>query len=285
MFAATARRPVLALIAAVCSIAALPACGEGDDAEKKITEMLTAGLTTEDPAVICKQTLSTGLVQRVYGGATKCLTVERADAKTSKPASAVEVSGIKVDGAGGAAFVEVKGGDQDGARGELRVAKQGDDWRLDDLSTELLRSQFKAGVRNDRQLNSSLRSCISSKVLALDDAGFRSLGYGAMGEQPKALAELNRYVAECATQLSGSDSGSGDASTASVLRKQFEQGIAESLQKDGLPTAAIECVKRKLRGALSDKQIVSLIGKGSSDVPPEIASATAGALAACAATK
>jgi hypothetical protein len=195
---------------------------------------------------------------------------------------------VKVDGGRGTAFVEIKGGDQDGARGELTVVEQDGGWRVDDLSVPLLRSQFEAGVKNDRELPTALKTCISEKVLGLEDTAFRTLAYGSMGEKPAANEQLATIVRDCAGQSSSSqDSGStsGSNESASVLRQQFEKGIEESLQKDGVSASAIDCVKGELRSAISDDQIISLIGKSSKDVPPEIASATAGALATCDATK
>ncbi len=285
MFAPTQRRPVVAVLALAGVSAALAACGGGgDDANKQITDTLSAGLTTTDPTVICEKTLSTGLIGRVYDTQAACITAEKKDAKDSKAASAVEVSAIKVSGDKATAFVEIKGGDQDGARGELTLVKQDGGWRVDDLSTALLRSQLKAGLASETDLDTALKTCVGDKALALDDAAFRALAYGSMGDKAAASAQLGTFVADCTTETAGS-SGSSDSGSASVLRQQFEKGIEESLKRDGISTSAIDCVKRELQSAISDKQIVALIGKSSKEVPPEIASATAGALAACNATK
>ena len=37
-----------------------------------------------------------------------------------------------------------------------------------------------------------------------------------------------------------------------MLRKQFEQGVTESLKKDGISSTAIACVKRELRSAITE---------------------------------
>jgi hypothetical protein len=290
-------RHALTLTAALLAATVLAACGgsgdDGPDAEQQITDLVTTGVTTTDPQVLCTKTFTETWVQQVYGGTAKCVTVETGNQKDAKPASAAEVSGIKVDGDGATAFLEIKGGSQDGARGALTLAKDGEDWRIDDLSTELLRSQFEAGAKNDRDLPAALKACIVEKVTGLDDAAFRTLSLGAIGEQAEAQKELEGYVAACAGQQqasSGSGSGSAsaddvDSETVSVLRKQFEQGVTESLEEDGVSASAIRCVKRELRQAISDDEIVSLIGKSSKEVPPAIAAATAGALAECKAIK
>ncbi len=269
---------------------ALGACGSsggsGSDSSKQITDTLNTGLTTNSPNVLCTKTFSSGFISRVYGSQAKCIAVETKNAKTNKPATAVKVTNINVDGGTATAVVAVTGGDQDGANGQLSLVSQKDGWRVEDLSTALLRSQFDAGVKNDRSVAAALKTCIAGKVSGLDDAAFRSLSYGSMGDQPSASAQINTIVTDCFAQTSGAAKASGSASgSPSVLRKKFEQGVSESLKQDGISAAAIDCVDRKLRSAISDKQIVALIGAGSKAVPPKVAQATAEAMAACNATK
>ncbi len=234
---AAVRRTSVALLAALGASLALAACGgsSGSDSTGQITDTLTTGLKTNDPAVLCTKTFSTGFVQRIYGSQAKCIAVETKNAKTNKPATAVKVTNVKVDGGTATAVVAVTGGDNDGAGGQLSLVSQQKGWRVDDLSSALLRSQFDAGVRNDRQVAADLKACIAKKVSALDDASFRTLSYGSMGDQPAASAQIKSIVTDCLTQTSGTTSATGAGTgTASVLRKKFEQGISESLKKDNI---------------------------------------------------
>ena len=280
-----ARRPVLALVVALCASAALAACGSsGNNDNKQITSTLTTGLKTNDPQLLCTKTFSTSFVSRVYGSHAKCITVETKNAKTNKPATAVKVSNIAVNGGTATAVVALTGGDDSGTSGQLSLVSQKEGWRVDDLSTALLRSQFDAGVRNDTTIPADLKTCIATKVRALDDASFRNLAYGSIGDQPAAQAQVKKLVTACLAQSAGSTGGSSSG-TASVLRKKFDEGVAASLRKDGIGAAAIACVQRRLRSAISDKQIVALIGAGTTKVPPKLAEATAAAMAACNATK
>jgi hypothetical protein len=278
---------LLALLACALLVSACGGSSSSDDSSAQITDTVTTALTTEDPAVLCRKSLATSWVSEVYGTVTKCVTIERADAKTNTPATAAEVSGIKVDGDRATAFVEAKGGTNDGARGELSLAKEDGDWRISSLSTALLRSQFEAGAKNDRELPKDLKACVVDEVTGLTDADLRTLAVGSIGKQPKAQAALQAIVTKCLGQTSSSSSSSSGTSseTASVLRRQFEQGVSESLKKDGISQTAIACVKRELRSAISDEQIVSLIGKSSKQVPQSITKSTAAALAACGAVK
>ena len=285
---ATARRSSLILLCALGASIALAACGggSGSDSSKQITDTLTTGLKTNSPTVLCTKTFSTGFIQRVYGTQAKCIAVETKNAKTNKPATAVKVTNIKVDGGTATAIVAVTGGDDGGSSGQLSLVSQQKGWRVDDLSTGLLRSQLDAGVKNDRSMAANLKTCIANKVSAFDDASFRTFAYGAMGDQAAALAQLKSIVTDCFAQTAaGTDTSGSSSGSASVLRKKFDQGISESLKKDGIPTAAITCVQQKLRSAISDKQIIALIGAGSKGVPPKITQATAAAMIACNATK
>lgn len=283
-------RTIPSLFALLVAVLLLAACGgsSSDDASKQITDVVTKGVTTTAPDVTCKQTFAASWVNQVYGSVTKCLSAEAKDAKTNKPATAATVSSVKVDGDGATAFLEVQGGDADGARGALTLKKEGGDWRISDLSPAFLRSQFRSELTNDRSLPTSLKSCVQDQVNALDDAALHALALGAIGDQPKAQADLQAIITKCAAQQSAGSSSSSQGTpsgTVTVLRRQFEKGVAGSLRKDGISSTAIACVKRKLRAAISDEQIVALVGKSSKQVPQAITQATAGALAACGAVK
>lgn len=283
-------RAIPSLFAVLSLSLVLAACGgsSSDDASEQITDVVTSGVTTTAPDVTCKKTFATSWVNQVYGSVTKCLSAEARDAKTNKPATAASVTSVKVDGDTATAFLEVQGGDADGARGALTLTKEDGGWRISDLSPAFLRSQFRSELTNDRSLPTSLKSCVQDQVNALDDDALHTLALGAIGDQPKAQADLQAIITKCAAQQSagsGSPSPSASTGTVTVLRKQFEQGVTESLRKDGISSTAIACVKRKLRASISDEQILALVGKSSKQVPTSITQATAGALAACDALK
>lgn len=279
MSASPARHLLAALLAAAVLPLAAGACG-GEDTEQQITDALNAGLTSDDPKVACEQLPSSELVAKIWGTVENCLKIERKD--EDEPAQAVEVSGIEVDGESATAFIERKGGTNDGARGALDLVKEDGEWRIDDLSPALLRSQFETGVRSDRELPTALKECLSEKVLALDDAELKTFAYASIGEKPEARRQLARYLSECAGSADdGTDSDGKDSGEVSILRRQFEKGIAESLRKDGASAAVIACVQRELRSSISDDDIIGAIGKTGDDVPPELASKAAAALAEC----
>ena len=182
---------------ALLALVLLAGCGNDDRDRQNIARTLRTTLTTTDPAVLCGETLSSGLIARVYGGDQRCNAVERGSAGTRRPPAAVEVSGIKIDGDRASASVAVRGGDQDGVRGALTVVRQDGGWRLDDLSTAFLRSSFDAGLKSGGDLEGALVACLGKKVVTLDDAALRALAFGAMGGRPEAQQQLRGLVGEC----------------------------------------------------------------------------------------
>jgi len=198
------------LLAALLAAVPLGGCGGGDDGgdpSADITTALQAALTSNDPAVLCERALSPALVTRVYGGNARCLQVERAAAASRGAPGSAQVTQIKVDGDRATADVVLRGGDQDGARGALSVVRQDGDWRLDDLSTAFLRSEFSAGLTSGQELQANLIDCVGKRVVALTDAALRALAFGAMGGRPEAQAQLHALVTACIQSLSAPSSG------------------------------------------------------------------------------
>jgi len=263
--------------------ALLIGCGGADD-QQQIEDLLVQGFTTDKPAQECEGALSSGLLKKTYGSATRCRTLEKEPDK-GKP-TAVEVSGVKVDGDAATAFVELKGGDQDGTRGAIELGHQGEDWRIDAFSAALLRSTFEATMKGDRDLPGALKTCLADGIGKLPDNELLDFAYATIGQRPKGKKLLQTMIASCQSQSSGEQGGQNGSSDAgsSLLRKKFEEGVVQSLRGSGASQKDIVCVKRELRKRISDEKIVELLGKGDEEAPPEITQAAAGALAACGST-
>lgn len=271
------------LLAPLVVGALLTGCGRADD-QQQIKNVLVQGFTTNKPTQECEGALSSGLLKKTYGSATRCRTAER-DPEKGKP-TAVEVSGVKVDGDAATAFVELKGGDQDGTRGAIELVRQGEDWRIDAFSAALLRSTFEATMKADRDLPAAVRACLTDGILKLPDGELLNFAYATIGQRPDGQKQLRTMLAACQSQSSGERSGQDGSSDvgSSLLRKKFEEGIVQSLRGSGASQKAIGCVKRELRKRISDEKIVALVAKGGDEAPPEVTQAVAGALAACGTT-
>ena len=170
-------RGLLAALVLGAAIAALAGCGDDDRA--RIRSMLTAGLTSQDPRVVCEGSLSPSLLMRIYGGTAKCHATEGDPAERISQAQSVEVHRVRVKGGDATAIVVIHGGNHDGARGELSLHRMGDQWRVRDLSVPLLRSQFEAGIRRMQSIDPMMKACVAMKMRKLGDARFKQLAFGA----------------------------------------------------------------------------------------------------------
>lgn len=180
-----------ALLAAVLvATAAAMFAGCGDDDRARIRSMLAAGLTSQDPRVVCEGSLSPSLLMRIYGGTAKCHATEGDPAERISQAQSVEVHRVRVHGAEATAVVVIHGGNHDGARGALSLHLMEGRWLVRDLSVALLRSQFDAGIRRMQSIDPLMKACVSQKMHKLGDATFKRLAFGAGATQHAQLAAV-----------------------------------------------------------------------------------------------
>ncbi|CAB4921041.1 unannotated protein [freshwater metagenome] len=188
--------------------------------------------------------------------------MEAKDAAAQKAPSKITVANIITDGDKGTATVTFVGGDQGGATGPVTVVKENREWRIDDLSTELLRSEYENGLKNETAIAAPVRDCIIAKGRALGDEDFRNLGYGSMGDDKAALAQLEAIVTGCQEEVAaGGTQPSGDSATVEAIRTKIETQIAASLKGSGATAAQITCVQNGVRKAITDEDIAALIAK------------------------
>jgi len=69
------RRAFLSALLVSAALLVLAGCGNGE--RKHIASVLTTGLTSQDPRIVCEGSLSPALLTRICGGATTCHDVER----------------------------------------------------------------------------------------------------------------------------------------------------------------------------------------------------------------
>ena len=174
------------------AVAALAGCGDDDRA--RIRGMLTAGLTSQDPRVVCEGSLSPALLVRIYGGKAKCHATEGDPGERISQAQSVEVHRVRVKGGDATAIVVIHGGNHDGARGKLSLQRMGGRWLVRDLSVPLLRSQFEAGIRRMQSIDPMMKACVAMKMRKLGDARFKQLAFGA---DDTAHAQLEAVAKRC----------------------------------------------------------------------------------------
>jgi hypothetical protein len=195
-------RAVLGALVVTVAVLAVAGCGESD--QDRIARLLTNGLTSTDPRIVCEGSLSPALLTRIYGGAAKCRATESEPAERISQAQSVEVRGVRVRGRRATAIVVIHGGNHDGARGELSLYHRLGGWRVVDLSVALLRSQFEASIRRMQSIDGSTRSCVTRRMRAFPDAAFRTLAYGSdelSRTQLSAVAQRCQALLDAAARM------------------------------------------------------------------------------------
>lgn len=186
------RRARFGALLIALAIAALAGCG--DDDRERIASVLTSGLTSQDPRVVCEGSLSPALLVRIYGGTAQCHRVEGDPGERISQAQSVEVHRVRVHDNDATAVVVIHGGNHDGARGALSLHRRPDGWRVSDLSVPLLRSQFEAGIRRMQSIDATMKTCVAAKMRKLADVEFKKLAFGA---DATAHARLSAVARRC----------------------------------------------------------------------------------------
>jgi hypothetical protein len=252
-------RPIVVL--ALLAGALLAGCGGGDDGddgggggkdEQAIREVVRQSITTDTPEIDCDSRVSDSLIRRTYGDRARCVRVQRDDEE--RPARSVDFDDLRVDGDSASVRIVARGGDPDGARGTLELVREDGDWRIDDLSTPLLRSLMEAGLRtNERQktLPAGGVACIRRGLSPLRDAEFRRVAFALMGETTEGERRLFGILADCPR-----------ANGRSLLRELFDTSITTAL-RSRTDQRGIDCVLAFMRRRYPDNRLTSLLaGQG-----------------------
>ena len=214
--------------------------------EREIRALVVRLFKSNDVRLICERSLTPRLFRLIYADRAACRKAV-ADDEDDKPPKRVEVSEIQTRGGDASARVSLIGGDSGGGNGVLSLAKGDDGWRLDDLSTALLRSLTAAGLRNDNEVPAATGRCINGRLARMPDARFKRLSFGLLGRKPRASARLLELWSDC-------ERGRGVSS----LRRPLERAITEQLRRAGAGQRVVTCVVRRLRSTLPDKLLIEL---------------------------
>lgn len=181
-------------LARVLAVVLLVLAGCGSDDERAIRGVLVAGLTSQDPRMVCEGSLTPALLARIYGDVPSCHRMEGERSEQISQALSVDVFGVRVSQGRATAIVSIHGGSHDGARGGLTLVRRGGDWRVTDLSVDLLRSEFEVSLRRAQGVERVAKTCIAHGMRAIDDETFKRLAYEA---GTGAHRRLSAVAAEC----------------------------------------------------------------------------------------
>lgn len=270
--------------AALAMLTVVAGCGGGDDEpgaasappastasgedQAAITQVAVAVVTTDNKAAAktCRTLLTANFVKTVFKNQKLCAKPTEGEEPDDK-ATGASVTGIAVQGDTGEAVVADQGGSADGATGRWTFARVDGKWRVDTWSIEYLRAgytkeleNYKADDKSDPFHNAQLRECIAGHLGALDDATFTAGAYEVFRQTKKGTQFLVGHLLECGkTEVSPG---------VSLLRTVYEDGVRESLLKESLPAAFVDCVVAELRKGVTEAELRKSYQEESDETDP-----------------
>jgi hypothetical protein len=173
----------LAAIFAITVVAsvALAACGSSgnSDDEDQITDAITRAATSGDPAA-CTEDQTLRFTQQTSGGGSDAVKSCEKDAADSASDS-VEVSNIKVDGDTATAEAKLTGGFVDGQTVDISLVKDGDQWKLDqltgfaDFDREAFAKSLLAEVTKDPSATAQALACLKVQIDKASDESLEQI--------------------------------------------------------------------------------------------------------------
>ena len=224
------------------SAAATTTAAAGSDNAKAITALVDTIMAAKDPAAICQNSFTAGMVTTTFGSQSACTAEGGNGQGDDGGATKATVASVKVSGTTATATVTDANGDSKGATGTWTFRLVDKAWRLDEWGIDYLRSVTKItfgpdyqGETGDPLNNAAYRLCISKAMLAKDDAAFRTFAYALMSERPTGLGQV---FASCASKGPGGES---------PFRAEVEKDLKEGFARVGVSSSVSKCIITKTR--------------------------------------
>jgi hypothetical protein len=157
----------------------LAACGSGGGEESTIEEVIETSATSTDPAD-CKELSTQQFMEQIAQaeGAEAVKTCEK-EASEETGAKSASVSNIEVDGSKATAEATLTGGGLDGQTVEVALVKQGDQWKLNEITgfskfdqAKVIEALEKGFDEPSSEISKSLASCIIKSFEEVPQAEF-----------------------------------------------------------------------------------------------------------------
>lgn len=190
------RRLVLACLLIVSALA-LAACGGGSSDTSQVEEAIEVSATGADPGNCTKLETQNFVEQGAQeGGKTALKECEKQAAEKDSRAESVDVSEVEVDGSKATANAAVTGGSFNGQTVEIALVKEGDQWKLNEITgfakldkakvVEVFKKQF---AKPSSGVSASLATCVANGLEEASQPEFEKLLLGGSSEPIEKLAE------------------------------------------------------------------------------------------------
>jgi hypothetical protein len=131
---------------------ALAACGSSNSDESQIEEAVETSATSTDPADCTKLATQQFIEQTTQSEGAEAVKTCEKEAKEESGAKSAAVSNVEVDGSKATADAALTGGGLDGQEVEVALVKEGDQWKLDEITGFTKFDQAKVIETLEREL-------------------------------------------------------------------------------------------------------------------------------------
>jgi hypothetical protein len=177
------------LIACLALPVTLAACGGSDDNgssdEDDIASAIETAATSTDPEDCTRLETQTFVEQSELQTGDQAVQSCKDDAADdSGNPDSVDVSDISVDGDTATASAAFTGGGLDGTTASINLVKEGDQWKLDEITDlpvfnpDAVRSVFADQLEASSDLDDTQKACVSDSVTGATDDQLKSLVLG-----------------------------------------------------------------------------------------------------------
>ncbi len=187
------RRFALALLLAFSALAVV-ACGSGNSDESQIEEAIETSATSTDPADCTKLETQQFMEQTTQSEGSKAVKECEKQATEEKGSEAATASNVEVEGSKATADAAISGGSFDGQTVEVALVKEGDQWKLDELTgfakfdkAKLIEAFEKTFAEPSNGVSESLASCMIEGFEVGSQKEFENL---MLGGSPKGFEEV-----------------------------------------------------------------------------------------------
>lgn len=172
----------------------LAACGGGESEEDKVVGMIETSATTTDPSA-CTEFATENFNEQTSGKEGEAALKDCEENAPQDSAESADVSNVKIDGSSATADVALTGGSLDGQTLAVSVVKEGDQWKMDELTgfVELDRPKLvetlEEKMGEEHGIPKSVVTCIGEGVEESSQAELEDLFFGGSVKGFVELAE------------------------------------------------------------------------------------------------
>jgi hypothetical protein len=195
------KRPLLLTFLLIASVLALSACGGGGSSdESQIEEAVESSATSSDPAD-CKKLGTQNFMEQGTDseGAEAVKGCEKEATEPETKAESVAVSKVEVEGSKATAEAAVTGGGFDGQTVEIALVKEGEQWKLNEITGFAKLDQPKLVETFEKEF-AKPTSGVSEKIATCVDEGLKEASQPEIEEY--LLSGSSKPIEELAEECS-----------------------------------------------------------------------------------